>query len=152
MLHNGQPDLQTVVSFLTKRVQAPDADDYKKLAQAIKYIGKTMFLRRTAEANYLDQNHWFIDGAFAVHPDMKSHIRAYMTFGKGMVDGSAKTQKINTTSSTEPELVAVYGNIHACNHVNSILSRGARVSPHANQAPSRQHKHKAVEVEWAGVQ
>ena len=28
----GQPDLQTVVSFLTKRVQAPDEDDYKKLA------------------------------------------------------------------------------------------------------------------------
>ena len=28
----GQPDLQTVVSVLTKRVQAPDEDDYKKLA------------------------------------------------------------------------------------------------------------------------
>ena len=28
----GRPDLRTVVSFLTKRVQVPDKDDYKKLA------------------------------------------------------------------------------------------------------------------------
>ena len=28
----GRSDLQTVVFFLTKRVQAPDEDDYKKLA------------------------------------------------------------------------------------------------------------------------
>jgi hypothetical protein len=34
----GRPDLRTVVSFLTKRVQAPDEVDYKKLAPAIKYI------------------------------------------------------------------------------------------------------------------
>ena len=34
----GRPDLETVVSFLSKRVQAPDEDDYKKLARAIKYI------------------------------------------------------------------------------------------------------------------
>ena len=72
-----------------------------------------MFLRLTVEAAYLDQNHWFIDGAFAVHPDMRSHTGAFMTFGKGMVDGSAKTQKINTTSSTEAEVVAVYKNMPA---------------------------------------
>ena len=104
----GRPDLRTVVSFLTKRVQAPDEDDYKKLARAIKYIRRTMFLRLTVEAAYLDQNHWFIDGAFAVHPDMRSHTGAYMTFGKGMIDGSAKKQNINTTRLTEAEVVAVY--------------------------------------------
>ena len=60
-----------------------------------------MFLRLTVEATYLDQNHWFIDRAFAVHPDTKIHTEEYMTFGKGMINESAKTQKINTTSSTE---------------------------------------------------
>jgi hypothetical protein len=117
----GRPDLRTVVSFLTKRVQAPDEDDYKKLARAIKYIRRTMFLRLTVEAAYLDQNHWFIDGAFAVHPDMRSHTGAYMTFGKGMVDGSAKTQKIKTTSSTEAEVVAVYENMPALMWVRYFL-------------------------------
>ena len=72
-----------------------------------------MFRRLTVEANYLDQNHWFIDGVFTVPPNMKSHTGAHMTFGKGMVDGSAKTQNINTASSTKSEVVAVYSNIPA---------------------------------------
>ena len=108
-----RPDLRTATSFLTKRVQSPDEDDYKKLARAIKCIRRTMFLRLTIEATYLDQNHWFIDGAFAVHEDMRSHTGAYMTFGKGMIDGSSKTQKINTTSSTEAKVVAVHENMPA---------------------------------------
>ena len=72
-----------------------------------------MFLRLTVKANYLDQNHWFIDEAFTVHPDMKSHTGAYMTFGKGMANGSTKTQKIITTSSTEARVVAVYESMPA---------------------------------------
>ena len=72
-----------------------------------------MFLCLPIETTYPDQNHWFVDGAFAVHHDMRSHTGAYMTFVKGMLDGSAKTQKINTTSSTEAEVVAVYKNMPA---------------------------------------
>ena len=111
--HRGRPDLRTATSFLTKRVQNPDEDDYKKLARAIKYIRRTKFLRLTIAATYLDQTDWFIDGAFAVHEDMKSHTGAYMTFGKGIIDGSSKSQRINTTSSTEAEMVAVHENMPA---------------------------------------
>ena len=109
----GRPDLRTVISFLTKRVRSPDEDDYKKLVRAIRYIRRTKFLRLTIEATYLDQNHWFIDGAFAVHADMKSHTGAYMTFGKGMLDGLSRSQKINTTSSTEAEVVALHDSMAA---------------------------------------
>lgn len=109
----ARPDLRLVVSFLTKRVNAPDEDDYKKLARAMKYIRRTKFLRLTIEAEYLDQNHWFIDGAFAVHDDMKSHTGGYMTFGKGMLEGSSSGQKINTTSSTQAEVVGVHDNMPA---------------------------------------
>jgi hypothetical protein len=63
------------------------------------------------EATHLDQNHWFIDGTFAVHEDMKSHSGSYMTFGRGMMDGSCTKQKINTTSSTQAEVVAVHDNM-----------------------------------------
>ena len=63
------------------------------------------------EATHLDQNHWFIDGAFAIHDDMRSHSGSYMTFGKGMMGGSSNKQKINTTSSTEAETVAVHDNM-----------------------------------------
>ena len=57
----GRPDLRTAISFLTKRVQSPDEDDYKKLVRLIKYVRRTKFLRMAIEATYLDQNHWFID-------------------------------------------------------------------------------------------
>ena len=57
------------------------------------------------EADLLDQNKWFIDSAFAVHEDMPSHTGAYMTFGRGMMNGASNKQKIDTTSSTEAEVV-----------------------------------------------
>ena len=74
---------------------------------------KDQILRLTLEATYLDQNHWFIDGAFAVHDNMRSHTGAYMTFGKGTMNGASITQKISTTSSTAAEVVGVHDNMHA---------------------------------------
>ena len=117
----GRPDLRTALSFLCKRVKSPDEDDYKKLVRPIKYIRRTKFLRLTIEATYLNQNHWFINGVFAVHDDMRSHTGAYMTFGYGMIDGSATGQKINTTSSTEAEVVAVHDNMPAMLWVRYFL-------------------------------
>ena len=107
----GRPDIHVGISFLQTRVREPDEDDYKKLARVIKYLRRTKFLRLTMEATHLDQNHWFIDGAFAVHEDMRSHTGSFMTFGRGMVQGNSTKQKINTTSSTEAEVVAVHDNM-----------------------------------------
>lgn len=52
----GRPDLCTAVLFLTKRVQSPDEDDYKKLTRTMKYVRRTKFLKMRVEATYLDQN------------------------------------------------------------------------------------------------
>ena len=65
----------------------------------------------TLEADQISQCAWFIDGAFAVHEDMKSHSGSFMTFGKGMMNGNSTKQKLNTTSSTHAELVAVHDNM-----------------------------------------
>jgi hypothetical protein len=107
----GRPDIQTAVAFLCTRVSRPDQDDYKKLTRVIKYLRKSKLLRLTLKADNLTQNHWFIDGAFAVHDDMRSHSGSYMTFGKGMMNGSSTKHKINTTSSTEAETVSVHDNM-----------------------------------------
>ena len=48
---------------------------------------------------------WFIDTAFAVHPDFKSHTGGNMTFGVGAVQSISQKQKLNTRSSTKSELV-----------------------------------------------
>ena len=50
---------------------------------------------------------WYIDAAFGVHNDMKSHTWAYMTLGKGMVCAFSNKQKVNSRSSTEVELIAI---------------------------------------------
>ena len=50
---------------------------------------------------------WWVDSSYAVHPDMKSHTRIYMTLGKGVKYTASCKQKLNTKSSTEEKLVAV---------------------------------------------
>ena len=107
----GRPDTHTAVSFLCTRVKQPDNDDFKKLIRVIKYLRQTKSLKLTLEAEQLKQNEWHINGAFAVHDDMRSHLGSYMSFRKGMMNGNSTKQKINTTSSTEAEVVAVHDNM-----------------------------------------
>ena len=89
-----RPNLLTAISFLNKHVgeDKTDEDDYKKLARVAKYIRRTKFLCQTIKAAYLDQNQCFIDAAFAVHDNMRSHTIAHATFGKCMIGGSTKGQ------------------------------------------------------------
>ena len=103
----ARPDIQTAVAFLSTRVQHPDRDDYKKLGRAMKYLRKTITLPLTLEADDLQLIHWWIDGAFATHRDMRSHTGGAMSLGKGIIYGTSTRQKLNTRSSTEAELVAV---------------------------------------------
>ena len=103
----AQPDIQTAVAFLSTHVKQPDCDDYKKLGRVMKYLQKTITLTLTLEADDLQLIHWWIDGAFATHQDMRSHTGGAMTLGKGVIYGTSTRQKLNTHSSTEAELVAI---------------------------------------------
>jgi len=42
--NRAQCNIQTAVSFLTTRVQAPDADDWGKLKRVLKYLNGTRYL------------------------------------------------------------------------------------------------------------
>ena len=103
----ARPDLQTAVAFLSTQVKRPDHDDYKKLVWAMKYLQKTITVPLTLEADDLQLVHWWIDGAFATHHDMRSHTGGAMSLGKGVIYGTSTQQKLTTRSSTEAELVAV---------------------------------------------
>ena len=48
---------------------------------------------------------WYVDAAFAVHPNFKSHMGGNRTFGIGVVQSISQKQKLNMRSSTESELV-----------------------------------------------
>ena len=71
------------------------------------YLILTKHLVLTPKADKFNILNWFVDGAFAVHKDMKGHTSGGMTMGKGSILNKSTKQKINTTSSTETEVVAV---------------------------------------------
>jgi hypothetical protein len=103
----ARPDIQTAVSFLTKRVKAPDEDDYKKLRRTMQYLRGSMDILLTLEADDVRIVKWWVDASYAVHDDLKSHTGGTMSLGKGSIYSASKTQRLNTKSSTEAELVGV---------------------------------------------
>ena len=104
----ARPDIQTAVAFLCTRVKGPDMDDYKKLARVMKYLRGTTTMPLTLQADNMHVMKWWVDASFAVHPDMKSHTGGTLTFGRGTVYGTSTRQKINSTSSTEAETIAIH--------------------------------------------
>jgi hypothetical protein len=105
----ARPDIQTAVAFLCTRVKSvpPDTDDYKKLARCMRYLRQSAFLPLILEGGMTNIIKWWVDGAYGVHNDMKSHTGAMMSMGKGAAYATSIRQKLNTRSSTEAELVGV---------------------------------------------
>ena len=50
---------------------------------------------------------WYVDCAFEVHADYRSHTGGGLTMGKGFVISVSKAHKMNTRSLTEGEIVSV---------------------------------------------
>jgi hypothetical protein len=49
---------------------------------------------------------WYVNSSFTVHKDMRSHTGAIIAYDiKAIISNSTK-QKVNTSSSTESEIVA----------------------------------------------
>ena len=59
------------------------------------------------EAENAQTINWYIDAAFGVHNDTKSHTGACMTLGEGMISAFSNKQKVNSRSSKEAKLIAV---------------------------------------------
>ena len=79
----ARPDLQVAVSFLCKRVKAPNVGDWKKLRRLVRYVRATirppLILGSDGTGNMI----WSIDASFAVHMDMKNHTGYCLTLGTG---------------------------------------------------------------------
>lgn len=104
----ARPDVQTAMSFLTTRVQSPDEDDWKKSRRVILCLKNTQSMKLALSADGTNVMNWWADGSFVVLPDCKSQTGGTMAMGKGSVWSTSIKQKLNTTSSTETELVAAH--------------------------------------------
>ena len=78
-------DILTAVAFLATWVQAPNWDDYKKLAKVLNYLHTTHDLVLTLEASNSGVAEWWIDSAFGNHTDMWSYTVGCLSLGRGMV-------------------------------------------------------------------
>jgi hypothetical protein len=103
----ARPDIAVSVSFLTTQVRCPDVKDWVKLRHLVKYLRSTVDLPLTLGTTSGGVLHWYVDAAFAVHPNMRGHSGGALTLGLRFPISSSGKQKLNTCSSTESKLVGV---------------------------------------------
>ena len=101
-----RPDTLVALSFLGKRTTVADEDDWIKLERLLSYLQDTRNMPLTLGIDDLQIIKWWADASFAVHGDMKSHSGILASLGRGAIYARSATQKLNTTSSTESEVVA----------------------------------------------
>ena len=103
----ARPDIQPAIAFLTTRVKEPDEQDWFKLMKLMSYLNYSQNDVLTLHADDKATITWYLDAAFAVHNDFKSHTGATMNLGNGSIQSISTKQKVNTRSSTEAELVSM---------------------------------------------
>ena len=101
----ARPDVHPTVAVLCTRVQSPTESDWNALLRLMHYLDNTRDDLLVLSAENLQVIKWYVDAAFAVHPDFRSHTGAVAVLGQGGVITMSKKQKINTRSSTTAELV-----------------------------------------------
>jgi hypothetical protein len=104
----ARPDIHPAVAILCTRVRDPNTDDWRKLLQLMNYLNATRDDKLYLSADDLSVVKWSVDASYAVHPDFKSHTGATMSMGRGAITSTSRKQKLNTTSSTEAELVGAH--------------------------------------------
>ena len=103
--HRGRPDIQLAVAFLCTRVSRSTTRDWDKLKRLLQYLNGTVTDVLVLGADCLTKLMTWVDAAYGVHHDMKSHTGGVMSLGWGTVMCKSTKQKLNTKSSTEAELV-----------------------------------------------
>ena len=92
----------------------------------MKYLNGSQELVLTLRADSLNNIKWYVDAAFAVHPDFRSHTGMVLTMGKGGIINNSRKQKLNTDSSTTAELIASHDSVKN-NFMDKIIFRSTRL-------------------------
>jgi hypothetical protein len=107
----ARPDILTVTIFLCTRVQCATEEDKEKLMRVLGYLKRTqsevLILRASIKGNITA----YVDAAFAIHQDSKSHTGVIVYVGKTIVYVSSKKQKCMSKSPTEAELIGLTDNL-----------------------------------------
>ena len=88
-------------------MQLPMEGDKQKLIRVIQYVRNTPDLGINLEASENVSVISYVDASYGVHDDLKFHTGFTISIGKGSICLKSSTQKVNTKSSTEAELVGI---------------------------------------------
>ena len=125
-----RPDLLLAISYLVKRVQEPNQNDYRKLERVVKYLRGSDKMGIILQADQLLHIIAYIDASHAVHENHKSHSGTIISLGKGPIYQKSGSQKINTKSSTESEIVALSDNSSQVIWTrNFLIAQGYAIGP-----------------------
>ena len=109
----ARTNAQLAIAFLCTRVSCSTEQDWSKLIQLLQYF--TVLWTCFA---FLVLTVLWVDAAYAVHDDMKSHTGGATSLGRGAIATSlgrgaimckSTKQKLNTKSSTEGKVVGLSG-------------------------------------------
>ena len=117
-----RPDLLVVVSYLTTKVQCPTQQDFDKLLRCVRYIRSTPTFKLSLSANFPINLCAYVDSAYAVHGDYKSHSGMCISLGRGMLLCKSTKQRLNVKSSTEAELVGLSDSLNDILWMHNFMS------------------------------
>ena len=86
-------DIDQAISFLSSRVREANENDWIKLLRVLGFLKGTIEDVLTLEADDTNTLTWYVDVAFAVHADKKSHTGAIFTMGKGAILSSSTNKR-----------------------------------------------------------
>ena len=101
----ARPNIEPAIAYLCTRVSKSSTDDWKKLRRVLAFLKWTIDDVRIIGAQTLQDFYTWVDAAYGVHDDMKSHTGGAMSLGTGEIHTRSAKQKLNTKSSTEAEVV-----------------------------------------------
>ena len=107
MCARARTDIRTAVSFLCTRCKEPDEDDWGKLKLVLKYLYSTMHIKLCLSVDNLQTLTWWVYASCDLHWYIRSHKGMVMYLGLGAAMSGSWSQKLNTGSSTEAELVGI---------------------------------------------
>ena len=128
----AKPECLTAVAYLATRVTRCTTDDVDKLKRLLKYVANTRergVIFRPGSLGICVKV--FIDAAYGVHADGKSHTGSCIVIGDvGAVHCKSSKQSIVTKSSTEAELVALSDSANQGIYIrNFLISQGYSMEP-----------------------
>ena len=95
----GRPDVPLPVAYLCTRVSCSTEEDWYKLKRVLQFLNRTITDHLVLGADCLTMLKTWVDAAYGVHQDMKSHTGGVMSLGRGAIMCKSTKQKLITNST-----------------------------------------------------